>query len=99
MGGLLDNFTAWCIMITTWAGQYAPQVQPTKAGRLSAIFYVLGAAMGKLSIFVDESGDFGAYSSHCPYYIITDQFSAILLEQKCYKTQKNNRSMELFYAR
>lgn len=27
--------------------------------------------MGKLSIFVDESGDFGAYSSHSPYYIIT----------------------------
>ncbi len=27
--------------------------------------------MGKLSIFVDESGDFGAYSSHCPYYIIS----------------------------
>lgn len=27
--------------------------------------------MGNLSIFVDESGDFGVYSSHCPYYIIT----------------------------
>ena len=27
--------------------------------------------MGKLSIFVDESGDFGEYSHHCPYYIIT----------------------------
>lgn len=32
--------------------------------------------MGKLSIFVDESGDFGAYSSHSPYYIITMIFHA-----------------------
>ncbi|MBR1638011.1 MAG: hypothetical protein IJ688_01335 [Treponema sp.] len=27
--------------------------------------------MGQLSIFVDESGDFGEYSVHSPYYIIT----------------------------
>ena len=27
--------------------------------------------MGQLSIFVDESGDFGEYSTHSPYYIIT----------------------------
>ncbi len=27
--------------------------------------------MKELSIFIDESGDFGAYSSHSPYYIIT----------------------------
>lgn len=26
--------------------------------------------MGQLSIFVDESGDFGEYSAHSPYYII-----------------------------
>ncbi len=30
--------------------------------------------MGKLSVFVDESGDFGVYSSHCPYYIVTMVF-------------------------
>ena len=27
--------------------------------------------MGQLSILVDESGDFGEYSTHSPYYIIT----------------------------
>ena len=27
--------------------------------------------MSELSIFVDESGDFGPYSFHSPYYIIT----------------------------
>ena len=27
--------------------------------------------MHNLSIFVDESGDFGEYSHHSPYYIIT----------------------------
>ncbi len=30
--------------------------------------------MGNLSIFVDESGDFGEYSSHSPYYIVTMLF-------------------------
>ena len=30
--------------------------------------------MKDLSIFVDESGDFGSYSSHSPYYIITMLF-------------------------
>ena len=27
--------------------------------------------MGELSIFVDESGDFGCYERHAPYYIVT----------------------------
>ena len=27
--------------------------------------------MKELSIFVDESGDFGEYSTHSPYYVIT----------------------------
>lgn len=27
--------------------------------------------MKELSIFVDESGDFGEYSTHSPYYIVT----------------------------
>ena len=30
--------------------------------------------MKELSIFVDESGDFGEYSYHSPYYIITMVF-------------------------
>ena len=30
--------------------------------------------MGELSIFIDESGDFGAYDYHSPYYIITMVF-------------------------
>ena len=27
--------------------------------------------MRELSIFIDESGDFGAYAPHSPYYIIS----------------------------
>ena len=27
--------------------------------------------MKELSVFVDESGDFGAYEHHCPFYIVT----------------------------
>lgn len=30
--------------------------------------------MAELSIFVDESGDFGTYHHHSPYYIITMVF-------------------------
>lgn len=30
--------------------------------------------MSDLSVFIDESGDFGEYSSHSPYYIITMVF-------------------------
>ena len=30
--------------------------------------------MKELSIFVDESGDFGEYEKHSPYYIITMVF-------------------------
>ncbi len=27
--------------------------------------------MSELSVFIDESGDFGPYEHHAPYYIIT----------------------------
>ena len=27
--------------------------------------------MSVLSVFIDESGDFGPYEHHCPYYLIT----------------------------
>ncbi|MDO4920534.1 MAG: hypothetical protein Q4E64_01720 [Phascolarctobacterium sp.] len=30
--------------------------------------------MKELSVFIDESGDFGAYEPHSPYYIITMVF-------------------------
>ena len=30
--------------------------------------------MSELSIFIDESGDFGEYDYHSPYYIITMVF-------------------------
>lgn len=27
--------------------------------------------MKELSVFIDESGDFGGYQNHAPYYIVT----------------------------
>lgn len=48
-----------------WSKDPGPTIA---AGRLPAIF--TRSTMKKLSIFVDESGDFGAYSPHSPYYII-----------------------------
>lgn len=34
-------------------------------------FYYRGYAMRELSVFIDESGDFGEYSADSPYYIVT----------------------------
>ena len=45
------------------------QVQPTWRGDSSPYFF--GETMKELNIFVDESGDFGAYAQHSPYYIVT----------------------------
>jgi len=40
--------------------------------------------MKMLSIFVDESGDFGAFEPHCPYYLFSlvfhDQEESLLLK-------------------
>ncbi len=33
--------------------------------------FLFGGGMSCLSIFVDESGDFGPYDSKSPYYIVT----------------------------
>ncbi|MBQ2552769.1 MAG: DUF3800 domain-containing protein, partial [Treponema sp.] len=37
-------------------------------------FFLWSFALKELSIFIDESGDFGDYSFHSPYYIITMVF-------------------------
>lgn len=33
--------------------------------------FLYGVNMSELSVFIDESGDFGSYREHSPYYIIT----------------------------
>ena len=44
----------------------------TLGGEVPAIF--IGGPMKELSIFVDESGDFGPYAKHSPYYLVTMVF-------------------------
>lgn len=45
---------------------------PTKAGMFPATFYVQECGrVRELSIFVDESGDFGDYEPHSPFYLLT----------------------------
>ncbi len=44
---------------------------PPAAGMFPAIFFERGAQMNDLSIFVDESGDFGSYEPHAPFYLFT----------------------------
>ncbi len=46
------------------------QVQPI-GGQTVRHFHFKGQDMKELSIFVDESGDFGEYAQHSPYYIVT----------------------------
>ena len=43
-----------------------------------------GTGMRELSIFVDESGDFGPYKLHSPFYIVTLMFFAS--ERDLYKS-------------
>ena len=50
---------------------------PSRAGRVPAIFIFIlqiskleAMPLNELSIFIDESGDFGEYNYHSPYYII-----------------------------
>lgn len=40
-------------------------------GETPRLFHCKGHLMKELSIFVDESGDFGPYAKHSPYYIVT----------------------------
>lgn len=54
-----------------WAG-CKTQVHPIRRGDSPPFF--LGESMKELSIFVDESGDFGEYQKHSPYYIVTMVF-------------------------
>jgi hypothetical protein len=43
-----------------------------RRGNTSPFFMSRGNRMKKeLSIFIDESGDFGDYMPHSPYYIVT----------------------------
>ena len=51
-----------------WAGRKT-RVHQT-AGKTPA-FLLHGELMKELSIFVDESGDFGEYDYHAPFYIIS----------------------------
>ena len=46
--------------------------------------------MKELSVFVDESGDFGEYEKHAPYYIIT----MILHDQSGDISEKNSKLSE-----
>ena len=47
------------IRVQSWAGTFSPPP-----------FCIIWGNMKTLSIFIDESGDFGSYESHCPYYIV-----------------------------
>jgi len=56
--------------VTRW--DWSEDLGPTTAGRYPAIFLnQRGENLKTLSVFCDESGVFGSYESHSPYYIVT----------------------------
>ncbi len=57
-----------------------------------------GVAMKELSIFVDESGDFGEYKQHVPYYIITMVFHDQSNDISSNITKLNNALRQIGYG-
>ena len=60
---------------TDWGWSKDPG--PSLAGKFLALFiswYGSVIAAKELSVFIDESGDFGVYDFRCPFYIITMVF-------------------------
>lgn len=47
------------------------EFQVHQSGGETPRHFLYGDNMKELSVFVDESGDFGPYSSHSPYYLFT----------------------------
>jgi len=47
---------------------------PTNGGEVPRHFLVGSDSMTELSIFIDESGDFGPYEYHSPFYVLTMVF-------------------------
>ena len=66
----------------------------TLGGEVPAIFY-FGGNMKELSIFVDESGDFGAFEEHCPVYLVAMVFHD---QRKDINEQVNRLRERLSYA-
>ena len=64
---------------------------PTTAGSYPAIFLSGCEYLKVLSIFTDESGDFGAYEHHSPYYIVTFVFHNQAMDISDNIAQLNNK--------
>ena len=59
--------------------------------------------MNELSIFIDESGDFGEYSYHSPYYIISMVFHEQSIDISkllaCYLCDVHQQNVQIFRFR
>jgi len=64
---LIGNDFGYC-----WG--WSKDLGPTGGGEIPRHFFYRKCTMKELSIFVDESGDFGAYDSHSPFYVLTMVF-------------------------
>lgn len=71
-------------------------VQPNGRGVSPPIFFG-DFSMSELSIFVDESGDFGRYAKHSPYYDVTMVFHDQSIDLSTQIMLLNNNLMNLGY--
>lgn len=63
----------------------------------SPLIFTGRSDMMELSVFIDESGDFGEYNDQSPYYIITMVFhdQSILIEEEIHKLDQELSYMNL----
>lgn len=87
------------MVITVWAGRKT-RVHHQRGS--SPLFFIIKIVFGdtymkELSVFVDESGDFGEYRNHSPYYIITMIFheQEHSVESAVYKLDEEFRNMNI----
>ena len=72
---------------------WAKALGPPTGGGFTSPFLVhesAGESMKELSIFVDESGDFGCYDHKCPYYIVT-----MVMHEQQYDISANVEALNL----
>ena len=72
-----------------WAERYVPG--PSTGEEVPRLF-LWRIALRELSVFIDESGDFGDYCFHSPYYIIAMIFhnQSTDIQYKCFFIEKKH---------
>lgn len=94
MGGLfIDNGKIiGYILIDQKVKGWSKDPGPSTGEEVPRLFLFWEAYLKELGLFIDESGDFGEYSHHSPYYIITMVFhnQEVDIKYKCFHIEKKH---------